>query len=267
MQEIINNVLAITDSKLIKSLIVILLSLIAQKVINVLIKNTFRYTVGSNIYAKRKRDQGKRAKTLTSVASAIATLMIWIIAALIIMNIFKLDISAILVSAGFMGAALAFGAQSTIRDFVNGFFIIVENQYWIDDYVKFDTVEGRVENISIRTTVIRDDNGKLHHVPNGSIVVATNLSMGNLTAQEQLELSPKINIDAIESELAIIAKIISDSPDYSRIIKAGPTVAEIEKISKQSQVVDIKFTTSAAKRRQASNLIWKLIEQQKLPLA
>jgi small conductance mechanosensitive channel len=267
MQELINNILAITDSKIIKALIVVLLALLAQKIINILIKNAFRYTVESNFYPRRKRDQEKRAKTLISVTSAISTLVVWAVSIIIIMSIYGLDISTILVSAGFMGAALAFGAQSSIRDFVNGFFMIVENQYRIDDYVEFDTLKGRVEKISIRTTVVRDEEGKLHNVPNGSVVIATNLSMGSLHAHEQIDLSPKITIDEFESKLQKIAREIAGNEGLAKVIKDGPILAKINKMTNQSTVVTISFTTSAPKRQQATNIIWKQLEQQKIPLA
>jgi small-conductance mechanosensitive channel len=267
MQQILNNILAITDSKLIKTLTVVLLTLLLQKVINLIIKNAFKYTVESNLYPKRKRDQEKRAKTLISVFSAGTTLCLWFIAVLIILNIFKVNIQAVLVSAGFIGAALAFGMQSLIKDFMSGIFIIVENQYRIDDYVQFDKVEGRVENISVRTTMVRDNNGSLHYVPNGTIIIATNLSMGNVIANEQLEYLNRLTPVQFEAKLKEIAEIIKKDENLSKIIKQGPTLASIDKVTAKSTTATIAFTTSIHNRKAAATAVWKLIEQQKTPLA
>ena len=267
MTEIINNILAILDNKLVRSLLVVLIALLTQKLFNIFIRKSFKYTVESNFYPKRKKDREKRTKTLISVSSAIATLVVWTIAVIVIMSIYGLDISTILVSAGFMGAAIAFGAQSSIRDFVNGFFMIVENQYRIDDYVQFDNLKGRVEKITIRITVVRDEEGKLHHVPNGSIVVATNMSMGDLNAHEQIDISPKISIDDFEAKLQKIAKSIANDPELSKIIQKGPSLARIDKATATSTTVTICFATSATKRQKAANIVWEQLIQQKVPLA
>jgi small conductance mechanosensitive channel len=266
VEQILNNILAITDNKPIKILIVVLLALLVQKITNTLIKNAFKFTIESNLYPKRKRDQEKRAKTLISIFSAATTLLIWFIATLLSLGIFEVNVTAFVASAGFIGAAIAFSTQNIIKDFVSGMFIIAENQYRIDDYVQFDKVEGKVENISVRTTVVRDDDGKLHHVPNGSIVVSTNLSMGNLKAREQLEIPSKTSMEEFEAKLRDISQIVENDPELHKIIKAGPELAKIDKITKNSTLVTIEFTTSAAKRQAAANAIWKLVEQQKIPL-
>lgn len=266
MDELINNILAILDNKLIRSLIVVLIALAIQKIIKYFIRKTFEYTVESSLYPKRKRDQEKRAKTLVSVSSAICTMLTWTIAIIVIMSIYNLDISTILVSAGFMGAAIAFGAQSSIRDFVNGFFMIVENQYRIDDYVQFDDLKGRVENISIRITDVRDEEGKLHHVPNGSIIVTTNMSMGDLNAHEQIDISSKISINEFEEKLQKIAESIVNDSELSKIIKSGPKLVRIDKISKSATTITICFHTTASKRQQAATAVWKQLIEQKIPL-
>ncbi|MEI6237037.1 MAG: mechanosensitive ion channel domain-containing protein [Candidatus Saccharibacteria bacterium] len=267
MQQTINNILAITDSKLIKTLTVILLSLLIQKILNIVIKNGFKYTVESNLYPKRKRDQEKRAKTLISIFSTGTTLCIWFIAGLIILNIFNVNIQAVLVSAGFIGAALAFGMQSLIKDFMSGIFIIAENQYRIDDYVQFDKIGGTVENISVRTTILRDNDGSLHYVPNGTIIVATNLSMGQVKANEQVEFLNKITTDQFEEKLKDIALIIKKDESFNKLIKAGPELNGIDKITAKSTTVTITFSTSVYNRSAAATAIWRLIEKQKIPLA
>jgi small conductance mechanosensitive channel len=80
--------------------------------------------------------------------------------------------------AGLIGAGLAFGSQSLVKDLLSGLFIISENQYRVGDYVEIMEVSGTVESIGLRTTVLRDLSGSVHYVPNGSIVVTTNQTMG-----------------------------------------------------------------------------------------
>jgi moderate conductance mechanosensitive channel len=267
VQQLLDNILSISDIKIVKILIVLLLTLLALKVVKSVIRNTFKLTIESTLYPKHKRDQERRAKTLISIFNAMATIAIWFISILLILNILQVNITAVVASAGFIGAAIAFSTQSLIKDFISGLFIIAENQYRIDDYVQFDKVEGWVEKISVRTTVIRSQDGILHHVPNGSIIITSNLSMGTLKAQVQIEFSAKLKIESFIAELNKICTIIENDPELAKLIKSGPYLDKIEKITKDTVTADIEFVTNIQKRQQATNAIWKLIEQQKIPLA
>ncbi len=104
--------------------------------------------------------------------------VVYLIAAIMIISELGIDTGPLLASAGVLGVALGFGAQSLIKDFMNGMFIIIENQYRVGDEVKIGETSGVVESITIRTTTLRGKNGSLHHVPNGAISVTTNLTPG-----------------------------------------------------------------------------------------
>jgi len=121
----------------------------------------------------------KRAMTLGRIIVATGNVVIYVIILLMVLSLFGLDITPILAGAGVIGLAIGFGAQSLVKDFVSGLFILIENQYDMGDRVKIGTFEGRVVKITMRSTVLRDDEGKTFYISNGLINNVINLSQDN----------------------------------------------------------------------------------------
>lgn len=262
MHDLFQNILSISDSPLIKILLVILLALISQIIVKTLVRYLLRIPLTrSDAAPSHKRDREKRVKTLTGVATAAAILGIWFIAFILIMGILNIPIAPLLTSAGLIGAALAFGMQSLIRDFISGVFIIAENQYRVDDYIELEKVSGRVEAITVRTTVLRSEDGSIHHVPNGSIGITTNLSMGSFSAREVIELDASMTIDAFAKILQKIASTIEKDELSASVIKSGPELVGITKAGSKSTTVLIEFKTTPAKREKARSIIWKALKE------
>ena len=118
----------------------------------------------------------KRAKTLGHILVATGNTVIYLVITLMVLSLFGVDITPILAGAGVIGLAIGFGAQSLVKDFVSGLFILVENQYGIGDKVKIGSFEGQVTKITIRSTTLRDNEGKVFHISNGLIKDVINLS-------------------------------------------------------------------------------------------
>ena len=118
----------------------------------------------------------KRAETLGQIIITTGNIVIYAVILLMVLSVFGVDIRPILAGAGIIGLAIGFGAQSLVKDFVSGLFILVENQYGIGDKVKIGSFEGRVIKITMRSTVLKDEEGKLYYMSNGSINNVINLS-------------------------------------------------------------------------------------------
>ena len=118
----------------------------------------------------------KRAETLGHIIVTTGNIVIYIVTLLMVLSLFGVDITPILAGAGVIGLAIGFGAQSLVKDFVSGLFILVESQYSIGDRVKIGSFEGRVIRITMRSTVLRNDEGKTFYISNGLIKDVTNLS-------------------------------------------------------------------------------------------
>jgi small conductance mechanosensitive channel len=118
----------------------------------------------------------QQVRTVASVLTSVGVFVIFFVAALMVLSVFNLNLGPMLASAGIAGLAIGFGAQTLVHDFINGFFILFENQYDIGDTVRVAGVKGTVERMSLRNTVLRDDDGTVHMVPNSAIQIVSNLT-------------------------------------------------------------------------------------------
>jgi moderate conductance mechanosensitive channel len=125
----------------------------------------------------------RRVRTLQRLATRIAAALILVIATLMILEQFTIDIGPAIAGLGVVGIAVGLGAQTLVRDWLAGIFIVLENQYSGGELVRIAGVEGSVEDFSLRRTVLRDADGTVHTVPNGQIIVASNLSRGRGSAR------------------------------------------------------------------------------------
>ncbi len=121
--------------------------------------------------ARRRRLQ--RIMTVLELLRSIARWVILIAGAIWMLAVLGLNIAPVLAGAGIVGLAVGFGAQNLVRDLVSGFFILLEGQYAVGDYVRVGTMFGMVETVGIRVTVLRDLNNQLHYLPNGTITSVT----------------------------------------------------------------------------------------------
>jgi moderate conductance mechanosensitive channel len=125
----------------------------------------------------RKLPPGVRVQQVRTVASVLTSVGVFVIvfaAALEVLYLLGLNLGPMLASAGIAGLAIGFGAQTLVHDFINGFFILLENQYDIGDVVRIAGVKGTVERMSLRQTVLRDEDGTVHIVPNSAIQIVSN---------------------------------------------------------------------------------------------
>jgi small-conductance mechanosensitive channel len=113
-------------------------------------------------------------RTVTSVITSVGIFVILFVAALEVLSLLGLNLGPMLASAGIAGLAIGFGAQTLVHDFINGFFILLENQYDIGDTVRIAGVKGMVERMSLRMTVLRDEDGTVHLVPNSAVQIVSN---------------------------------------------------------------------------------------------
>jgi small-conductance mechanosensitive channel len=118
----------------------------------------------------------RRVTTLAGLALRIAGAVIAVIGVLMVLSEFEIDIGPAIAGLGVVGIAVGFGAQALVRDWLAGIFIVLENQYNVGDAVRIAGVSGVVEELGLRRTMLRDADGTVHVVPNGQIIVASNLT-------------------------------------------------------------------------------------------
>lgn len=146
-----------------------------------------------------------RLLTIVSILNKIVVIVIMIICVTISLDIVGLNTSSIMATVGVGSLALSFGAQTLVKDCINGFFIILENQFSVGDTVVIEGKTGIIEDIGLRTTVIRDFDGSKHIIPNGQIGIVTNQQRGNMRAKVicsvALSEEPERVIDLLNKKL------------------------------------------------------------------
>ncbi len=120
--------------------------------------------------------RARQVKTMAGVIGSVGNFAIFFVASLEILSQLGFNLGPLLASAGIVGLAIGFGAQTLVKDVINGFFILLENQYDIGDSVRAAGVKGNVEEMSLRRTVLRDDDGTVHTIPNSEIKLVSNMT-------------------------------------------------------------------------------------------
>ena len=175
-----------------------------------------------------RKDIEKRERTLVGPFMVIWRVVVITIAAFVFIKaLFPMtDLAPLFASAGIVGVALGFGAQSLVKDFLSGIFIISENQYRVGDIVDIEGASGTVERIGSRSTVLRDADGNVHYFPNGMVQHVINKTMGYSMARFSITVAPSADIEHV-IELINIAgeKLAKEEKWESKIIEAPSFVS------------------------------------------
>jgi moderate conductance mechanosensitive channel len=173
----------------------------------------------------------QQVRTITSVVRSVGAFLIVFFAGMAILKDgFKINIEPLLASAGIAGLAIGFGAQTMVKDVINGFFILVENQYDIGDTIKIAGVTGAVEDITLRRTILRDGDGTLHIVPNSAIQIVSNTTRDWSQVTMQVAVDYGENSDRVVGLLKEIAAEVYNDPSIKGDVVAEPEVPGIERV-------------------------------------
>lgn len=169
-------------------------------------------------------DIKKRQDTLINLLTVIWKIVVIVIAAsLIFQQLFPgVDLTPFFAGAGLFGVALGFGAQSLVKDFISGIFIITENQYRVGDIVDIEGASGTVERITIRSTVIRDASGNVHFLPNGSVIHVINKTMGFSKVNFTLNVDPETDVDELVAVIDQVGAKLAEDPKWKDKILEAP---------------------------------------------
>lgn len=194
------------------------------------------------------RERGQRLVTLTAVTIMVIRIAVWAIVVLTVMAIWGIPMTPFIAVAATIGIAVGFGAQDLVKDVIAGFFILVEDQFGIGDVVSIAGVSGTVDAIKIRTTVLRDLNGNVHHVPNGHIVVTSNMTPDFARVVTDVGVSYDTDIDkAIDVILDEITRLAND-PDWSKAFLAQPEMLGVNKLNDSAVEIRVLATVITEER-------------------
>jgi moderate conductance mechanosensitive channel len=189
-----------------------------------------------------------RARTVGALLKSATTFVVAGIAAVVILGLLGVNVGPVVASAGILGIALGFGAQSLIRDFLTGIFMIFEDQYGVGDVVDIGQASGTVEDVGLRLTKLRDDNGVIWYVPNGSIARVGNMSQGWAVADVQVPVSASEDLDHVQSVLRDTADQLAAHPVWTADVLDEPPVVSVESITPDAVMLRLRLHTRATKQ-------------------
>jgi small conductance mechanosensitive channel len=198
-------------------------------------------------------DLGERAKAqrLDTIAGTMETLVLLVIvvgAVVYVMLIWGIPIGPLIAGFGVIGLAVGFGAQNFVKDVIAGFFVLVEDQYSLGDSVSIADVSGTVEDIRLRTTVLRSLDGAVHHVPNGEVRVASNFTPDYSRMVIDLGISYDADVDSAIGAIGDEAARFVADPEWAKAHAGEPVVLGVEELGDSAVVIRTVFTTDPDQR-------------------
>ncbi|MES2843117.1 MAG: mechanosensitive ion channel family protein [Pseudomonadota bacterium] len=189
------------------------------------------------------RESTKRAETLGRVFRYLATVVVSLIAGMLVLAEVGVSVAPILGAAGVVGLAVGFGAQSLVKDFFTGFFILLENQIRQGDVVKIGDHAGSVEVVTLRYVQLRDYDGNVHYVPNGHISTVINMTRGFSNAVMDIGVAYRENVDEVMAVMRSVASELQGDPDFQLKIMAELEIAGVESLADSAVIIRCRFRT------------------------
>ena len=190
----------------------------------------------------------RRVQTIGRLVLQVAGSVIAIIAVLMALRLFGIDIGPAVAGLGFAGIAVGFGAQAVVRDWLAGIFIVLENQYSQGDVVRIAGVEGVVEDFSLRRTTLRDIDGTAHTVPNGQILVTSNITRVRTPVELDINISDKTDSDRASEIIDDVGNELQADPAWSTRLAEPPRVVQVETASDASLTLKVRGLARAAEQ-------------------
>jgi len=211
--------------------IIVVATLIVLRLLGHAIPPAIRRMVMADATPLTEIDLRKRAHTLAGVLLTCARITVLAIAALMVAGELGINVVPVIAGLGIGGIAIGLGAQSLVRDAINGILILAENQFGRGDMVKVAGVQGWVEEVNLRRTVLRDLDGAVHSVPNSEIKVASNLTRGYSGVDLLVSVATGTDVDAAIQTVDQAGQDLLNDGELAEAILEAPHVARIENIT------------------------------------
>ncbi len=206
------DVVSYATSRLLAVAIVVVVTIVSLRLLRSLVQRIVKQVLASREGSSREVNQ--RATTLAALVESTGRYLIFFIAALTILGTLGISLAPVLASAGIAGIAVAFGAQSLIADTFNGFFILLEGQFGVGDFIRVGGLSGTVEEMSMRRTVIRSMDGAAVTIPNSEIRTVENLSKGWSRAVVEVSVAPEADERKVMEIFTDMLDDIHEDPEF-----------------------------------------------------
>jgi len=183
----------------------------------------------------------QRVRTLSRVVRYALTVAVSVITVLLILGEFGISVAPLLGAAGVAGIAIGFGAQSLVKDYFTGFFLLLENQIRLGDVIEAGGKTGVVEELTLRYLRLRDYAGNVHYVPNGQITIVTNMSLGHAYAVIDLGVGYGEDVDRVMVEMRTIGEELRRDEEFAPQILEALEIAGVEQWADSSVIIRCRF--------------------------
>jgi len=231
-------------------LLILLFAWIATRLARRLIRGLDTYSVRMLMRANDVPDSEvrKRVQTLSTVSGTTLTAVIWALALIMVLYEMNFDVRPLIAGAGVLGVGFGFGAQSLVKDILSGFFLLMENQIRINDVAVINGQGGLVEEINLRTTVLRSENGAVHVFPNGSITQLSNLTRDFSYAVFNITVGYEEDTDRVIAELRSLAAAIRADDPFDKMIVGDIDMMGVDALAESGVTIKFRLRTLPMKQ-------------------
>jgi len=228
----------------IRILIIIILALILTRISRIMSRRM------TSIFVEKKGDEEteKRTSTLSNVIHKSISIVIWVFALITVLGQLKIEIGPILAAAGIIGLAIGFAGQSMVKDYLNGFYILLWDQIREGDVVSIAGRGGFVENINLKMTTIRDVAGNVHFIPNGMIDAVTNMTKDYSRYVFEIGVAYREDVDEVIEVVKKIDEDMRNDPDYKDFILEPIEILGLDKFGDSAVIIKARTKTKPIKQ-------------------
>ena len=238
--------------KAIKILLIYITIRVLVYLINKLINKTIKNIKGEHFL------NNNRANTVAEILKKLVKYLLYFLGIVTVLEMFNINTTSILATAGIGGLAIGFGAQSLVKDIITGIFIFLEDQYSVGDLVQIGAFQGNVEELGLRVTKLRDFSGELHIIPNSSIEIVTNKTRGPMRALVEVSIAYEENIDKV---ISILEKACEEIKLSNEAIIEGPSVLAVSDLGEYGVNIRIVAKTSPGEQWATEREIRKKVKE------
>lgn len=225
-------------NKLIYGAISIILVVLVSKIILNLLRKLIDKFLGGRVVKKSDVNKNK-ISTISKALYSVIRIVIIFIAITMILDIFGINTSTLIATAGVGGVAIALGTQTLIADFIKGIFIILDDKIRVGEWIMAAGVEGEVEALDFRVTKVRDFDGSLHIIPNSEITTVRNFNRGFMASEATFSVSYDTSLEEVKDMVEKISNELSQMEEYKKVFKEKFEIFEIKDLNEFSYKVRI----------------------------
>ena len=237
---------------------IVLLALLLNRMLKAVTHRLVKLT-SSQMRVAQMREQ--QTRTVAGILYSAGTSMILILAVLAALPEFGFSVTPIAALAGLASLALGFGAQNVVRDILSGFFIVFEDQYVVGDTIRVGETNGRVEHITLRRTVLRDDTGSLITIANGEIRQVANLSRDWSQLFVDVQVAGECPVDTALAALERVANEMRNDPAWAPALVDGPRVLGVEALAPGGAKLRVQARTVPGRQFDAGRELRRRIQK------